>query len=367
LKPRIVLSGVNLREMGPLAIFRDALKSLAEGHGTRFEIIALVHRRDLFDVEGVTFLEFPQIASSWLARLRFEYWSSKRISRELKPKLWLSMHDITPNVTADVRAVYCHQPAAFYRPRRFEFFADPKIVAFSLLYGLLYRINIHRNDYVVVQQNWMREKFQSVYGARRVIVAHPSIDVPKTVSAAVPSPGPCRFFYPAAPRTFKNAEVCLQAARLLEQKGFTNFELWLTFDGSTNRYAAMLAKQFSDVRSMRWLGGLSRERVFDLYGEADCLLFPSRLETWGLPITEFRATGKPMLVADMPYARETAGGYGLVKLFDPDDAVELANLMAQAASGEPIFGKLPEAVIEPPFARNWTELWELLLEDGRDG
>jgi glycosyltransferase involved in cell wall biosynthesis len=107
--------------------------------------------------------------------------------------------------------------------------------------------------------------------------------------------------------------------------------------------------------------------VFELYGEADCLLFPSRLETWGLPITEFRATGKPMLVADMPYANETAGDYELVKLFDSDDAVALADLMVQAAKGEPIFGKLPEARIAPPFARNWTELWGLLLAERRGG
>ncbi len=353
--------------MGPLALFRDALQSLAHNHGDRFEIFALVHRRDLFDVQGVTFVEFPRISSSWLARLRFEYWSAKKISRRLKPSLWLSMHDITPNVTADVRAVYCHNPAPFYRPRGFEFFADPKFVSFCMFYGFLYRINIHDNDYVIVQQSWIREKFRRRYGVRRVVVAHPSVDVPKTVSpsARSRSPHPYRFFFPAAPRTFKNPEVCLQAARLLERRDFTNFELWLTFDASTNRYASTLAKQFSDVQSVRWLGSLSRERVFELYGEADCLLFPSRLETWGMPITEFRSSGKPMLVADMPYAYETAGGYDLAKLFDPEDAGNLANLMVQAANGDPIFRKLPEAAIEPPYARNWTELWELLLQDHR--
>lgn len=353
--------------MGPLAIFRDALQSLASSHGDRFDIVALVHRRDLFDVDGVTFLEFPRIASSWLARLWFEYWSSNKISRRLKPSLWLSMHDVTPNVTADVRAVYCHQSAAFYRPRTFELFADPKIVVFSLFYGLLYRIHIHENDYVIVQQNWMREEFRRRYGVRHVVVAHPSVDLPKTLSASgrSPSPRPYRFFYPAAPRTFKNPEVCLQAARLLEQRNFTDFELWLTFDASTNRYASTLAKQFGDVRSVRWLGSLSRERVFELYAEADCLLFPSLMETWGLPITEFRALGKPMLVADMPYASETAAGYDFAKLFDPADAGNLADLMVQAANGEPIFRKLPEAAIDPPYARNWMELWELLLNDHR--
>ncbi|HWS95529.1 MAG TPA: glycosyltransferase family 1 protein, partial [Candidatus Methylomirabilis sp.] len=91
LRPRVVLSGVNIREVGGLSVFRDALESLAREYGDRYEIVALVHRRNLFDVPGVTYFEYPTIASSWLARLRFEYWSSRGISARLKPKLWLSM------------------------------------------------------------------------------------------------------------------------------------------------------------------------------------------------------------------------------------------------------------------------------------
>jgi len=32
----------------------------------------------------------------------------------------------------------------------------------------------------------------------------------------------------------------------------------------------------------------------------------------GMPITEFKATGKPILAADLPYAHETIGEYGQV-------------------------------------------------------
>src|SRR5664279_2405018 len=97
-KPKIVLSGVNIREVGGLSVFRDALASLTRDYGDRYEIVALVMRRDLFDIAEVTYLEFPQIMRSWLARVRFEYWSARKISARLQPRLWLSMHDMTPNV-----------------------------------------------------------------------------------------------------------------------------------------------------------------------------------------------------------------------------------------------------------------------------
>ena len=368
MRPRIVLSGVNIREVGGLSVFRDALSTLAQEYGDKYEIVALVMRRDLFDVAGVTYFEFPRIMRSWLFRLRFEYWSAREISTRLKPKLWLSMHDMTPNVTAEIRAVYCQNPSPFYRAAISEYFLDWRFGLFTLFYRFLYGINIHANDTVIVQQDWMRKAFQRLYGVRNVVVAHPVVSFPDPVEtvAGGAADRPYRFFYPTFPRTFKNPEVCLKAARILESRGFDEFELWLTFDGSVNKYAMRVVNEFADVRSVRWLGVLPRERIFDLYAEADCLLFPSRLETWGMPITEMRPFGKAILAADLPYARESAAGYHKVRFFEPGDAGQLADLMQQAATGQPIFGKAPEAAIEEPYARNWSELWKILLRHSSD-
>ena len=369
LRPRIVLSGVNIREVGGLSVFSDALASLVREYGDQYEIVALVMRRGLFDIAGVTYLEFPRIMRSWLSRLRFEYWSSRNISARLKPKLWLSMHDMTPNVCAEIRAVYCQNPSPFYRATPSEFFLDWRFGLFTLFYRYLYQINIHANDYVIVQQDWMRKSFMRLYGLRNIVVAHPVVSLPDRVekgAAGGAASRPYRFFYPAYPRTFKNPEVCLKAARILERRGFHEFELWLTFAASANRYAARVVREFADVRSVRWLGLLPRERIFDLYGEADCLLFASLLETWGMPITEMRGFGKPILAADLPYAHESAAGYNQVRFFEPGDVEQLADLMQQAATAQPIFAKAPEAVIEEPYAGNWSELWALLLPHSSD-
>src|SRR5215469_5553101 len=84
MKPKIVLSGVNLRQSGTLVIFREALTSLQRLHGDNFEIVALVKSRELFNTPGVTYIEFPHIVKSWFARLRFEYWTAPRI----RPRKW---------------------------------------------------------------------------------------------------------------------------------------------------------------------------------------------------------------------------------------------------------------------------------------
>ena len=215
MKPRIVLSGVNFTEMGPLTVFREAIASLALSYSDTYEIIALVHRTSLFDIPGVTLIEYPEIKASWFKRLRFEYLECRGISESIKPHLWFAMHDITPNVIAEIRAVYCHNPSAFYSFRLKEALLDWKFGLFTLLYRFLYRINIKSNDFVVVQQDWMRSKFKQRYGVRNVVVAHPSVH-PGHRPAVYPAEDtqhrpnqPYRFFYPAYPRTFKNIEQIL--------------------------------------------------------------------------------------------------------------------------------------------------------------
>lgn len=363
MKPKIVISGVNLTEMGPLSIFRDALDSLVSRFGDLYEVFAIVHDRKLFRTDGVTYLEFPKVKSSWRRRLLFEFRDLRHISERLQADLWVSIHDVTPNVTAARQVVYCHNPSPFYRLRGRDLRFGWKFPLFNLLYGYLYGINIRKNQYVIVQQAWMRERFRERYGIRNIIVAHPAGDVTSGDANVRVAGRPSRycFLYPAFPRVFKNPEVILNAARILESSGATDFEIWLTFAENINSYANAVVSRFADLRCVRWLGTLAREKILDLYRDADCLIFPSKLETWGLPLTEAKAAGCPIIAADLPYAHETVGTYGKAIFFDPDDSEELARIMAAAIRGEEVFHPSIAAPIEEPYASNWQELWNLLL------
>jgi glycosyltransferase involved in cell wall biosynthesis len=359
---RIVLSGVNLVEAGPLSVYKDALSELSRGFSGRYEIIALVNKAGLFDTTGVTYLEFPAVKRSWLRRLKFEYLDCRSLSRQLDAHLWLAMHDMSPNVKADIQAVYYHNPAPFYRLTLREAFIDWRFAMFCLFYHLLYAFNIRKNDFFIVQQQWLRETIHKQYPALRVVVAQPSPPLSDHLPAHIPADdGRVRFFYPALPRVFKNMEVILQACALLEEQGTMAFEVTLTVSGTENPYARMLWQKYGHLSMVRWLGVLPRSRVEELYREADCLIFPSKLETWGLPISEFKQTGRPILLADLPYAHETLGSYQAALFFPPRDAHALARQMAAVASGEANFHPIESPLIPPPFTKNWQQLFQVLL------
>lgn len=364
MKLKIVISGVNLTEMGPLSIFRDALDTLVSRFGNLCEVVAIVHDRKLFRTGGVRYLEFPKVKNSWRRRLLFEFKDLRRISERLHADLWVSIHDVTPNIKATRQVVYCHNPSPFYRLQARDLRFGWKFPLFVLLYGYLYGMNIRKNQYVIVQQSWMRERFRERYGIKNIVVAHPAVDIVSSDAGSGPigRTSPYRFIYPAFPRVFKNPEVILNAARILEFSGITGFEIWLTFAEGINSYADAVVHRFADLKCVRWLGALAREEILDLYRDADCLIFPSKLETWGLPLTEAKAAGRPIIAADLPYAHETVGAYERVAFFDPDDPKELARIMAGAIHGEEVFHPSTAATIEEPYVSNWQELWNLLLD-----
>ena len=362
---QIVLSGVNLIELGPVVVFRSALQAAVDLFGADYEIVALVHRKELFSVPGVRYIEFPDVKSSWLKRLRFEYFTLKSLSRELDADLWLSMHDMTPNVVARRRAVYCHNAVPFYLLRVREALANWEFAAWVLLYKYLYCINIHKNNFVIVQQDWLRGEFERRYRLNNVIVAHPVSEVGtiRPEATALAKDQQFRFFYPAFPRLFKNHELILNAVHILESEGNFDFEVWLTLDAQTSPYAKSLVTRFKHLRTVKWLGVLAHSAVLERYSHSDCLLFPSKLETWGLPITEFKVTGRPIIAVDLPYARETVGTYEQVAFTPVDDPSHLAELMKSAIRGDKVFAKVQGLPIAPPFAKNWHELWKLLLPE----
>lgn len=142
------------------------------------------------------------------------------------------------------------------------------------------------------------------------------------------------------------------------------YNVLLTLKGNENRYAKLLYKQYSSLKTITFGGLLSYEEVYEKYNKIDCLIFPSKLETWGLPISEFMAFDKPMLIADLPYAHETAAGAKYVAFFNPDTPKMLADRMSEVINGDLFnFSSVPLVNIELPHVTSWKMLFDKLLVD----
>lgn len=364
-KPLIIISAINLFCGGTLTILNESVEAFLDSYGSEYRFLALVHKKHVFSPShpNLKVKQFPKSRKSYIYRIYYEYVYFWFYSRKLKPYLWLSLHDMTPNVVATKRVVYCHNPSPFYKTTKQERKLSPSFSLFNKFYGYLYGINIKKNDAVIVQQEWLRFAFKKRYGVERVIVAHPGTDKITSRQNTLPidSSRQAHFIYPSLPRVFKNFEVIGKSVELLENQGITNFKVSITIDGTEDPYSNYIKDRFGHLKHLEFIGLQNKKEMKELYESASCLIFPSKLETWGLPITEAKSFDLPILLTDLPYAHETLGSYDKVKFFEQNDATHLTQLMKQVIENEmewdSAFAKAPQQ----PFASNWKELFELII------
>lgn len=366
----IVVSAVNIRKGGTLTILRDCLSYLSTlALDGNFRVVAIVHKRDLSNYRGIEYIEIPDSIKSWGRRLWCEYVTMHRISKTLSPvHLWLSLHDTTPSVEAKYRAVYCQTSFPFLKLRMNDWRFNYKIGLFRLFTQVAYRINIRKNDYLIVQSEWLRKKFTRKFRLphERFIVAPPKSKAPIcNATTTTEDSKTFTFIYAATPDCHKNFELICQAAKLLEAEvGKGIFKVILTIKGTENKYAQWLYKHWGEVESLVFHGLMDKETLFHHYATSDCLIFPSRIETWGLPITEFMPYNKPMLLADLPYAHETAAGANQVAFFNPESQDELKMRMFQLIYNDTTsLQNVSKQDIQEPKAMNWSELFARLIAD----
>lgn len=361
----IVLSGANIKSGGPLQIFKDILFHLNSEYPNE-KVTAIVNNVNLFPaLNNVQYVELPLYKKIIVLKFFYEYVWYYFLSKRLRPTLWLSLNDCTPSVRAGTRAVYCHNATPFY-PRTKHDLLDPnRAFLQSFYYWVFYRINIHKNDYVIVQQRWFKDYFEKIFRLKRekIIINPFSIDIKNFFNDVAVQRNQddkefYNFIYPTKAVSYKNLKIVFEAARALEKKGISNFKIFITINGTENQYSKQLYNEFKSLRCIVWLGNISRENLEKYYAVTDCLLFPSKLETWGLPISEFKKYERPMIIADLPYAHETAGSYPYLKFFNPNNLTELEAYMSQLIKKETVkFDENLEPTLEQPFAYNWKELF----------
>lgn len=355
---------MNIRKGGTLTVLRDCLRYLSSQ--PQWHVTALVHDRMLCDYPGIHYVEIPWSVKGWGRRLWCEYVTMKRISRRLPDTdLWFSLHDTTPRVKAGRQAVYCHTSFPFMKPAARDIWMDAKIPLFTLLTRFAYQINVKKNAYLVVQADWMRNGLSRLirFPKERIIVSPPAFSAPSLQDSSAAEACPI-FLYPSTPDCHKNFETLCMAARQLEIRGWEGrFKVVITMKGTENRYAQWLKDRYGKLRSVDFHGFMAKEELYAYYEKSACLVFPSRIETWGLPISEFLPLGKPMILADLPYAHETAAGARKVAFFDVKDVFSLALRMEEVIKGEwGRWGDVESSRPQEPFADGWDSLFQNLLD-----
>lgn len=278
------------------------------------------------ETKNVRIIVRPDLKKSKIKKALFELVYGHYFINRLNPDVYLSLQNIaTCGIKAKHQIVYLHQVIPFQHIKDFSFFkSEERTLAFyQKVVGWVIKYSLRRQKpYVIVQtastkHDLVREK---LIDNSKILIHSPV--VPGNMKNKIYHGSGRDFFYPASSYIYKNHDIIFKAVDYLKLKGITNFHVNLTIPPKEN---------LNDFIS--FFGHIPYERVMEMYSD-NVLIFPSYIESFGLPLIEAASRADIILAANTPFAHEILKSYTNVYYFNLNDYCKLAKLMNKVIKRE---------------------------------
>lgn len=132
-------------------------------------------------------------------------------------------------------------------------------------------------------------------------------------------------FYPASFAPHKNYNLIYEFGQLIDLNNLP-IEIILTLNKSESKSFWKKVKS-KNLNSIKTVGKLEYKDIIIEYKKCHALFFPSLLESYGIPLIEAMAIGKPIFVSNLPYAKVLCNDAAYY--FDPYDSKSALNCVTQ--------------------------------------
>jgi len=281
---------------------------------------------NLPNTDNITVINEPYVKRSWWHRLYFDYVGVNKYLKKYKIDEVLSLQNTIIPCFKGHQTVYEHNALPFSE-YRFSFTESRRMWIYQNIISKFILRSIKKANSIIVQTDWMRSEIEkSIPSSKgKIEVCFPNIIVDRKY--IYHEKKPTVFFYPASPELFKNHRLILDAAQILKDSGKTSFSIVFTLCGDETDYIRDIRDiAINNSINIQWIGKIPHEKVYEYYTHS-ILVFPSYIETVGLPIYEAKTIGSPLLIADCKYSRNIGERHNNIHYFKYDDAIELARLM----------------------------------------
>lgn len=350
---KIVVNNIAASSGGAISILKSFYNYLLEsGDSKENEWIFLLSGKYIEETDNIKVLIFDTVKKNWLNRLKFDLWSGRNSIAELKPDAVFSLQNTIIFGLKCPQFLYMHQSIPFQRVKKFSFFkSEERVLAiYQYIIGQLIKESIKKADKTIVQTKWIRDAVieSTNLPPNKIKVVLPHIENITHYRRGNQSFQINKFFYPAAKSAYKNHKCIYDACKLLRGKGITDFNITLTIENETND------------SNISFLGKIPFELVLEKYNTSS-LIFPSYIETVGLPLIEAKQIGTLILASDCPFSKEVLDGYENAYFFDPFKPHELAELIQKVISGEITKKHLVNIDDYNNSCNSWKDVCNLIL------
>lgn len=214
---------------------------------------------------------------------------------------------------------------------------ERKLWFYKNIYPFFIKMFLNKRCEFIVQTNWLKRKMPSFLGIHKdlihVIKPNVSLDqlTASTSANANPFPENKLFFYPAMDYVYKNHITILKALVIIKDSNYILYKkikVIFTLDTESLIYDEAIKLGVTDA--IEFVGSISFNDVLKYYSISSTILFPSFIETVGLPLIEAGHLNKFIICADEEYSREALENYGGVKFVTSTDPEQWAEAIVSS-------------------------------------
>lgn len=305
----------------------------------------------------------PKKAKSYRDRIIWDLWGMKKwsVENEIYPDIILSLQNTGVRFNKVKKIIYLHQSLPYSKESKWNLLKKDEIKMwfYRYIYKIWIRISIKKQDHIVVQTEWMKEALvESKYSKDNIIVSKPSIqkiDIDK-VNLIDKDYDKVYFFYPASDYKYKNHNIIIEALKKIKNEDLEllrRIKVIFTLSKDSNIYKKVIDNNLE--KYIDFVGNLEYKDVLRYYKSCDVVLFPSYIETFGLPLVEASLFGKKILTSDCNYSREVMQNYKNVEFINYKDSVAWSNLIKDSLNCNNEIYR-----VEGIFDGGWDELNNLI-------
>lgn len=294
------------------------------------------------EIKSTDYFEIVPIkAKSYKDRIMWDFWGIKKWSdkKMINPHIILSLQNTAVKFDEIPQIIYLHQPLPYAKESKWNFLKkdESKMWFYKHIYKIWIDLTIKKNYKIVVQTQWMKDALMNDgYNENNIIVSRPnitSINVDNIEHAKLEN-DKVYFFYPAADYKYKNHQIIIEALKLIKKQNpqlLNKIKVLFTLNKESKSYSEVVKYKLTD--NIDFLGNLKYEEVLKYYKSTNIVLFPSYIETFGLPLIEGSMFGKKILVSDCSYSRELIETYELADFIEYNNPKDWANHIENSVKG----------------------------------
>lgn len=340
MKKYIFINNTAATSGGALTILREFIENVANKCNKNY-IFYIFCTADLKHYESDNIKIINNInAKSWKNRIIWDSYGLKRWSKEnnINPDLIISLQNTGVLGFKKVpKFIYVHQSLPYYTEIKWNLLNKEERLYWLYKHVYKYFIQVAiRNAKVIVQTEWMKRAVSDIHKKHKddIYIIPPTImPIDKNNISTIDKKEDIMLFYPASACIYKNHKVIVDAIKLLKEKNFSkSIKLYLTLDESS-QYVNELKSYIRAnelYENIKFIGYLNYDDILAYYNTCDIVVFPSYIETYGLPLIEAAQFNKPIVASDLDYSKEVLKNYIGVYYATYNDAHQWADKIEEA-------------------------------------